>query len=298
MSIAITNVQTLGDGFGEHYRNIILLMSLAEFKGLKFVYSPFQNLVHSNDDLVFDEKMDTMINLKKYLEINDENTNQKYTIASIRKMDLYHFYDNNILIFEKSNTLKLIRTAFKEKNANPWENKCINANSKNIAIHIRRPDSYDLQPLLLNNYIKRLHVSVELYTSIIGQLLDTYPNSKIHIYSQLTDNQSEFDAYKSIDDNRIILHLDEPLEKTFVEMVFADILVTAPSALSYTAGLLSDNMIYYLSYSSPPLSHWNIIEGYDGDNLHYFTIDMPGAWVSYNSKIDKMNVENIAKFRC
>lgn len=296
MSIAITNTQTLGDGFGEHYRNIILSMALAEFKDLMFVYSPFQHLTHSNDDLEFDEKMDNMINLKKYLEINNENTNEKYTIASIRKMDLYHFYDNNILAFEKSNTLKLIKMAFKEKNVNPWVKEC--TNSKNIAIHIRRADAYDSQPLLLNNFIKRLKVPVNLYISIISQLLDNYPNSKIHIYSQLTDNQSEFDVYKSIDENRIILHIDEVLEKTFVEMVFADILVTAPSALSYTAGLLSDNKIYYLSYSSPPLSHWNIIEGYDGDNLHYFTIDIPGAWVSYNSKTDKMNVENLERFRC
>lgn len=294
MSIAITNTQTLEDGFGENYRNIILSMSLAEFKSIPFIYSPFQRLAHSNGDLTFDEKMDTMINLKKYLEINNENTNEKYTIASIRKMDLYHFYDNNISIFEKSNTLKLAKMAFKEKNTNPWNN----TNGKNIAIHIRRPDAYDSDPLLLNTFIKRLKVSVELYITIICQLLDNYPNSKIHIYSQLTNNQSEFDTYKSIDENNIVLHIDEPLEKTFTEMVFADILVTAPSALSYTAALLSDNIIYYLSYSSPPLTHWSIVEGYDGDNLHYFTIDMSGAWVSYNSKTDKMNVENLAKFRC
>jgi hypothetical protein len=245
--------------------------------------------------------MEEMINLKKYLKTSDTNLNKNNVIVHVRRMDLLHFFDNNIDFFEKSNTLKLLKLAFKEKNENPWKISKY-SEYKNIAIHIRRPDNYDITLYKDSKTMEdRLSVPNELYIKIINQLISLWPNCKIHIYSQVTDNESEFSQYKSIDEDKIILHLNGPLDKNFIEMVYADVLVLAPSSLSYTAGLLSDNMIYYMRYASPPLSYWNIISGYSCSTKYNFLINnnaIPRMLsIRYDSIKDDINIENINDLR-
>lgn len=295
---AITHTEYKYDGFGENYKTLILTMTFAEFSNIKFLYSPFKELYHTNDYKNFNEKMESMINLKKYLEVVNEQISEKYNVFNVRRMDLLSFFDNNIDFFEKSKTIKLIKSAFKEKNINPWkrETKYDYTNDINIAIHIRRPDIYD-RNLYRYDYDDRLSVPSSLYVTIIKQFLACYNNVKIHIYSQLLNNQSEFDLYKSIDQNKIVLHIDEPLDKTFIEMVYADILVMAPSALSYTAAVLSDSIIYYIPFNCPPLSHWNIVQGYRCSNLYSFVIKSVDLDVTYNSKTGVMNVDNLDDLR-
>jgi hypothetical protein len=138
-----------------------------------------------------------------------------------------------------------------------------------------------------------LNVPVDLYTHMIKQLFEHYPNTIIHIYSQLTNNKSEFDIYKSINPDKIILHLDEDIVSTFVSMVYADVLVTSPSSLSYNAAILSDNEIYYIPYCSPPLSHWNIINGYKNERLYTFTIDNVILKINYDSISNTIKITNI-----
>lgn len=301
LPIALTHKEQKYDGFGENYKTVILTMSFAEFNSIKFLYSPFKELCHADDYTNFITKMEDMINLKKYLEVNDEEANKQYNVCHIRKMDLLSFFDNNIDFFEKSQTLKLIKTAFKEKNINPW--KSLEAtiteysNYTNIAIHIRRPDVYDNILFNGSTNIDRLNVPSSLYVTIIKQLLASYPNPKIHIYSQLLNNESEFELYKLIDEDKIILHIDEPLDKTFIEMVYADVLVMAPSTLSYTAGLLSDSIIYYIPFSCPRLSHWNIVNGHICSNTYCFHISSVDLSISYNSKTDVMSVNNMDNLR-
>ena len=289
LPIAVTHTQNKYDGFGENYKAIIITMTFAEFKGIKYLYSPFKELCNADDYKTFVPKMEYMINLNKYLEVVDENTHEKYNVCHVRKMDLLCFFDNHIDFFEKSNTLKLIKSAFKERNANPWKRELEKTHEGpyiNIAIHIRRQDVYD--KILFNsaNDIDRLNVPSSLYVTIIKQFLEIYSNVKIHIYSQLLDNQSEFDLYRCIDEDKVVLHIDEPLNKTFTEMVYADILVMAPSSLSYTAGILSDNIIYYIPFCCANLSHWNIVEGHSCLNVYKFMVRNVDLNISYNSKTD------------
>lgn len=59
-------------------------------------------------------------------------------------------------------------------------------------------------------------------------------------------------------------------------MVYADILVVSPSSLSYVAGILSNNTIYYINHCNPPLPSWNIIQGYNSERMyHKFTYNQP-----------------------
>lgn len=113
----------------------------------------------------------------------------------------------------------------------------------------------------------------------------------------ITMTMAEFDVYKSIDENSIILHIDEPLDKTFVEMVYADILFMAPSALSYTAGILSDNTIYYIPYNCQPLSHWNIVEGYSSSKVYNFLLKSVDLCIDYDSIDDKIIIKNLDEIR-
>jgi hypothetical protein len=43
-------------------------------------------------------------------------------------------------------------------------------------------------------------------------------------------------------------------------MVLADILVTGASSFSYTAGLLSEGIVYYIPFWHAPLPHWTPVD--------------------------------------
>ena len=89
---------------------------------------------------------------------------------------------------------------------------------------------------------------------MIDLIRNKYSSKKplFHIYSQ--GNIKAFkDIYKS---NDIVFHIDEPIEQTFTSLVLADVLVTSISSLSYTAGILSDGVVYYMPFWHPPLPGW------------------------------------------
>ena len=122
-----------------------------------------------------------------------------------------------------------------------------------------------------NKVLPGMDVPNKVYIDIITQLNRIYPNNCCHIYSQ--GNESDFNSFKEI--TNVILHLDEDLEKTFTDMVYADVLIMSPSSLSYTAALLSDNLIYYIQFCNPPLPHWNVIQNYKSSRMkHEFLINV------------------------
>jgi hypothetical protein len=280
----ITNEVNPDDGFGENFKTLIMTLTYAEFNNYKFVYSPLINLSHNYDNNPeFDKKKEEMINLSSCFEYSIQNSH------IISKMDLIHFFDNNLNFFMNSETRKLIKKQFKEKNVNPYLEGSYK-NKFNIAVHIRRPNNLDRRffsskanETNKNIGLARLDVPIDFYVSVIKQLLKAFPNSIIHIYSQLFHNQSEFDTYSSIEKERIVLHIDEELNSTFASMVYADILLMSPSTLSYTAGILSDNIIYYISYCSPPLEGWNIVNGYENTRTYRYTLKNVDVDVEYDS---------------
>jgi hypothetical protein len=292
----ITNLVNPNDGFGENYKTIIMTLCYAEYHSDKYVYTPLNNLCHNYDkDPEFDNKKEEMINLRQCFH---PSTDKSHIIS---KPNLLHFFDNNLEFFMKSETRKFIKNQFKDKNRNPYLGGPYE-NTFNIAIHIRRPNQFDRHffsnpenETKENVKLAGLDVPVDFYIMLIKQLMQSFPDSVIHIYSQVTHNQSEFEIYSSIGQERIVLHLDEELNTTFVSMVYANVLLMSPSSLSYTAGLLSDNIVYYIPYCSPPLPCWNIVTGYTSTRTYNFTLRNVELDLEYDSITNKLTIINLNK---
>ena len=271
----ITNLVRPDDGFGENYKYIIYSLMYAELNGLDFVYTPFKIMQHNYDeDPDYIPKKEKMINIIGHFKSDDDHT-------KLNIFDLLQFYHKNIEWCSKSRSLDLVKTLFYLDKVSPFDNS-----RTNIAIHIRRMNRHDyivvdegtkLRTPVYDELFERLakdpitanrlpgmDVPVDLYTTIIGQLEQIYPNPQFHIFSQ--GNVADFKIFER---DNTVLHINECLETTFLQLVYADVLVTAPSALSYTAGLISNNTIYYVQCLNPPLPHWNVIQNYQSSKMRH-----------------------------
>ena len=158
----------------------------------------------------------------------------------------------------------------------------------NIAIHIRRMNIFDAEK---SNYkqIPGTDVPNNIYSEIITQLKNIYKNCKIHVYSQ--GNEKDF----IFQDHSVELHLNESIETTFIDFVLADVLIIAPSSFSYSAGLLSDGIIYYIDSCHKPLSFWNIVQNYKStkDRYDFFIKNTSGVRLNiyYDTVIGKFYKE-------
>ena len=230
-----------------------------------------------NDDPEYINKKEKMINCVNNLKTETHGV----TPRSLNIFDLLQFYHKNLEWCSQSNSLKLLKSLFYLDKVNLYDTSIVN-----IAIHIRRinPHDYivvdqnskDRVPMrdnlfqeILNNPITAIQlpgmdVPRDLYINVIQQLEQSYPNAKFHIFSQGSVND-----FKVFEKDNTMLHLNECLETTFQQLVFADILVTSPSSLSYVAGLLSNNIIYYVQCLNPPLPHWNIIQNYKSSKMKH-----------------------------
>ncbi len=196
-----------------------------------------------NNDPNFLEMIENLMNLKNNLP-NLYNKDDAISIDNID--DPFLYFECNSKNYYNSSIMQKIRRLF-------WQNKnknVFNNNKCNVAIHVRRKNAHDCLDDGTN--------TPDLYyLKIIDYIRKIYSNKQLlfHIYSQ--GNKEIFKCYKSKD---IVLHIDEPIDTTFIGMVAADILITTRSTFSYTAAVLSDNKIYYTPFWHPPLSHWTIIQ--------------------------------------
>ena len=293
MNALVTNPTKPLDGLGENIKYIILSIVYAELNDCMFVYSPLIDLQHNYDnDPTYLQRMEKLINIIDNFPTIDHETKSNVTV--LNTFDLLHFYQTNIDACSKSKSLQRIKGLFRGGKCDPFKE----SSRVNIAIHIRRmnlhdygliekPSSFEginvhksvLGNLSMDLYLNKLSPEIKqmslpgmdvpdgLYNTMICQFESVYPdNVNFHIFSQ--GSPEEFECYSS---PNVILHLNEPLEDTFTQMVYADILVTAPSALSYSAGLISNNIVYYINYCNPPLPHWHIVQNYTSSrNEHIF----------------------------
>lgn len=233
----ITNPERT-DGFGAQFQTIIYSVIYAELNDLEFVYTPFKDMEHNYDgEPNFLAKKEWLINFIDNFEINKSNA---------IKQDVWNviqFFEGNLDKAVNSLALKKIKEIFRanKKTQNYFNNKRFN-----IAIHVRRPNSHDSR-------LDGADTPDDFFLNIINKLRVVFSSKDplFHVHSQ--GNSENFKAFNAQD---IILHLNESTEDSFMAMVFADVLVTARSSFSYTAGLLSEGAIYYIPFWCVPLPHW------------------------------------------
>lgn len=235
----ITNPKQ-SDGFGSQFQTIIASVIYAELHNKKYLYTPFEIMEHNYDkDPDFIAKKEWLINFIDNFECI--NSNKNYTINA--KSNCKEFFDKNVSICAQSLALQKIKNIFR---ANKDIHHYFNNENFNIAIHVRRPNPHD-------NRLMGSDTPDKIFLNIIKQLRVVYScqSPLFHLYSQgSSDNFTVFTAQD------VVLHLNESVEDTFCAMVLADVLVTAASSLSYTAGLLSEGIVYYIPFWHTPLLHW------------------------------------------
>ena len=231
------------DGFGGQFQTIIASVIYAELNNKKFIYTPFKAMEHNyHNDADFLKKKESLINFIDNFEINEDDT-----IDPIVHSVFLNFFEENLVKCVNSLSLKKIKKLFRaNKNAHNY----FNNENLNIAVHVRRPNAHDSR-------IEGTDTSDDIFLYTLDQLRVIYAakNPRFHIYSQ--GHAENFKIYEAQD---VVLHIDESVEDTFTGMVFADVLVTAASSLSYTAGLLSEGIVYYIPFWHAPLPDWIAVD--------------------------------------
>lgn len=250
----ITNAQ-ITDGFGSQFQSILSVIFVCWEEKKEFIYTPLFRIQHNyDDDPEYMDKLESVMNLKNNFRTMDQLTPNETNM--VEKMDDHNYKSKIDAYIEKylnTDSLQKIRTIF-------WENKDRNVfknNKINIAIHIRRPNFVDEGVLEEHNkqfgVWKRFHTD-EYFLLGIHHLREQYPKDRVmfHIYSQ-KNARSNFDAFNAPD---IVLHIDEDVGDSFVQMVAADLLITSASSLSYVAGWLSEGTVFSCPFWHTALPNW------------------------------------------
>ena len=85
-------------------------------------------------------------------------------------------------------------------------------------------------------------------------LISKYPRYTIGIYSEAIESD-----FKILKLPQVTFKLNLNLINTFHELVTSKILVMSKSSFSYSAGILSNGIVYYIPFWHKPLDHWKIL---------------------------------------
>lgn len=222
------------DGFGAQY---LAIMSCFAFcynnENTTYIHTPFKKLCHGQSA----EKLNKFIGFPVHNKIS-----KNIDIRKKKYISAVHWSSNPDIYYteEVKNMLLLYY----------YSNKKPNIDNIDIAIHIRRGDVNSN-----NGKTSYRYTSNDTYIKIIKYLNKIYPKYKITIFSE--GDKKDFEFTKNLD---VKLEINTNLEKTYHSFVKAKVLVTAISALSYSAALLNKNIIYYIPMKHKPLKNWNIID--------------------------------------
>lgn len=242
--VALTTREKI-DGFGAQVQQIIANFCYADLHNIVFCHRPFDKMEHNYDnDPDFIAKKEDLLNFMGNIITIEQAREQGYEIQENFCVDFFN--ENMERCLASLEKVKRIFRANKQHLGNYFNNGRFN-----IAVHIRRYNPHD------GRIYGSRDLPDRLYLRVINKLRKKYGhlNPLIHIYSQ--GEKENFKKYKGKD---IVLHLNESVEDTYLGLVFADVLVTGRSSLSYTAGYLSDGIVYYNFYrGGAPLPQWKSV---------------------------------------
>jgi len=287
-----TNLHLENDGFGENLKIALYTIFYCEFHRIPFFYSPFDVYMDHNyqKDPMFSKKLDRLINFDQHFPLCPPTEGKP--MDTVCRFKLLSWYEQNIDKIPKLETFSLVKRYFLENKKDPYQN-----GKFNIAIHIRRK----WNPSDENRSVPGSDVPDEVFLEIIQNLVRIFENKdyELHIFSQ--GKKENFKKFFHL--SRLQFHIDEPIEKTFLQMVMADVLVMSPSSLSYSAGFFSNGTIYYMKHCNPPLSGWNIVDGYQSSRKsHEFLILIsviydPKEGKFYTQKKEKLELDEQSEYK-
>jgi hypothetical protein len=234
------------DGFGAQFQSLICeILFVQEYLKEQFVFTPHTTFAHNyNNDPHFTEKLTKYMKVHELYLTKDENM-ELYKVSNGDIGKTYREIEATIARYYSSKTFLEIKNYFYKDKANPYNSKFFN-----IAIHIRRHNKCDVGDwgtITPDTY----------YLKMIHQIRNDFKDKplKFHIYSQ--GDEVNFSLFTAPD---TVFHLNEDILDTFSGLIFADILTTTTSSLSYVAALLSKGIIYHQPFWHKPLTKWRIIE--------------------------------------
>lgn len=251
------------DGFGSQYQKIIESYIFCKMNNLNFAYTPLNAVEHNYDnDPSFNIKLEKLMNIKDNIINVNDSMNINYIEYSIQ---IHKNFSENIDMYCNSVHMQYIKDCFwknKEKDffisiesnnsahdnrpfISASDNQCKNGKT-NISIHIRRENVCDR-----GQAGDRVTTPNKYYLNIMNHIRQQYTNTQFHIYSQ-----GNVEQFNDLDKEDVIFHLNEDIYTTFIGLVAANILVTAPSSLSYAAALISDGIVYYKPFWHSPRKEW------------------------------------------
>lgn len=233
------------DGFGAQFQSILWSILWAEVKGLPFVYSEVERMVNdTGDEKKFIQQANECMNLRdKYPPVSA--VPHGAVIFALKWPYFYKEIEANMETFHNHPSFKRIQEIYFTNKINPFNPSFIN-----IAVHIRRPVSFDNRAQGTNTPDKYF---LDCMSTCMASVSGEKP-IRFHLYSN--GKPEDFQEYMKFP---IQLHLEDDTFASFIGMTFADKLITSASSFSYTAALLSKGEVIYLPFWHPPRTHWNLL---------------------------------------
>lgn len=219
------------DGFGAQYHAIMSGIAICKYKNYIYLHTPMKEVAHV--------KTLDKLNLNKFIGIKSEKNNKAIDIKEEFSYEVHT--SKNPSIYYTKEVINQIRNYYYSTDKPGIDNI-------DIAIHIRRGDvvKNTVGPAKIDRF-----TDDNFYKEVIKKLLAKYPNYIIHIYSE-----GKVKDFSIKEHSRIRFHLNEDLIATFHSLVKAKVLIMAKSSLSYSAGILNENKVYYIEWWHKKLDHW------------------------------------------
>ncbi len=220
------------DGFGAQYHAIMSGIAICTYKKYTYLHTPIKTLAHV-------KTIGELNELNEFIGINSIKKSKPIDIKEEFSFEVHT--SKNPSIYYTKEVVDIIRNYYYSTGKPSLDNI-------DIAIHIRRGDvvKNTFGPGKIDRFIDN-----NFYKEVINKLLTNYPNYIIHIYSE-----GKVEDFSIKEHSRIKFHLNENLITTYHSLVKAKVLIMARSSLSYSAGILNENKVYYMDFWHKKLDNW------------------------------------------
>ena len=240
------------DGFGAQFLHILRALVYIEESNNSFLFMGINSMLsHSTDDSdrAYIEKVIDYMNVRQYYLTSSDIPNGTSIQFLPDVCTFYHMFCSRFEELHQSYSFMKYKKIFMSNKVNPYDTHFFN-----VSIHIRKEDKY----LKQGEGRELPDFPDEYYTNFCKQIRAKYQGEKplkFHIYS--IGDESIFNYLKNDD---IVLHINEDMLETFTGFVFADILLTSHSCLSYTAAFFCNGTVYYKNWNHlhPGLQAWKL----------------------------------------